>query len=56
MNNFFQKERTHIFWNLDFLYLSREKKATEKYCLHERSPYNEKKKKSVYPLSNIVHC
>ena len=34
MSNFFEK-KYHDFWNVDFLVLSRGKKAVVNYCLYE---------------------
>ena len=35
MSNFFQNMENHGFWNLDFWLLSRGKKVTANYYLHE---------------------
>ena len=52
MSNFFQNAQNQGFWNHDFWFLSRGKKATENYCLYECKQWmNEKMKESTYPLT-----
>ena len=55
MSNVFQNAQNHGFWNFDFWFLSKGKKANVNYCLYKmQAHHNENMKELVYPPTNIL--